>query len=344
MRILIRTSNWLGDIVMSLPALAALRKHFATSTLVAATPDGLAPLFGAVPFIDDVLPLASAAGWLGWRRHANAIRAGQFDIAVLFPNSFQAAWVARRAGVPERWGYRADGRGWLLTKGVDRPRSKGAPLHQAEYSRRLLAGLGIEVDDSEPRLVAPPHTRARARELLQAHGCDVSRHVVVAIAPGSAYGHARRWLPKRFAELIASLMREADAHIALVGSAHDRDAGCAIESSLAAAGGREAAHRLINLIGRIDLRTLIGVLSWCRVAVSNDSGAAHLASGLGLPVTVIFGPTDERRTAPVGPHEALAHDVWCRPCSFRDCPIDHRCMKGVSTEMVLSAVRRQLQK
>jgi heptosyltransferase-2 len=327
---------------MSLPALAALRTHFATATLVAAPPDGLAPLFGAVPFIDEVLALPPATGWLGWRRHANAIRAGRFDLAVLFPNSFQAAWVARRAGVPERWGYRADGRGWLLTKRVDRPRSKGVPLHQAQYYRQLLVGLGIEVEESDPRLVAPPNTRARARALLQAHGCDVSRAPVIAIAPGSAHGHARRWLPKRFAELIASLTREAGAHVALVGSAHDRDAGYAIESSLASAGAREAADRLINLIGRIDLRTLIGVLSWCRSAVSNDSGAVHLASALGLPVTVIFGPTDERRTAPVGRHEAVVHDVWCRPCSFRDCPIDHRCMKGISTEMVLDAVRRQL--
>ena len=159
---------------------------------------------------------------------------------------------------------------------------------------------------------------------------------IVGFAPGAAYGHAKRWPPARVADVASRLARERGAVPVLVGTAADRSAGIEIESAL------PADVRAVNLIGRTDLRLLAGVLARCRAFVSNDSGAMHLAAALGVPVTAIFGPTDERVTAPLGEHDVLLHPVFCRPCMLRECPIDHRCMKRVSAGMVFDAVSRRL--
>ena len=352
MRVLIRAPNWLGDIVMALPAIAAIRRHFASAELAAAAPAPLTPLFSAVREVDRVVPLRVEVGLVSlwaWRGHARVIARGNFDIAILFPNSFQAAWVAKRAQVPERWGYRTDLRGWLLTTAVPRPRrTRGEVQHQTNYYQDLLRGLGIQLIPLAPRITVSPEVRARASDLLSRLGCDPAA-AMVGIAPGAAYGHSKRWPAARFAELIALLRRELDATCVLVGSAADRDAGYAIESRLAAAthagGGASPLSepgRVVNLIGGTDLQTLLGVLSFCRAVVSNDSGAMHLAAAVGLPVTAVFGPSDERGTAPLGDHQILTNPVWCRPCWLRECPIDHRCMTGIPARTVFDAVSRQM--
>jgi heptosyltransferase-2 len=160
---------------------------------------------------------------------------------------------------------------------------------------------------------------------------------LVGFAPGAAYGHAKRWPPSRVAELIARLVSERDAVCVLGGAEGDRSAGREIESAL------PPGIRVINLIGRTGLREFAGLLARCRAFVSNDSGAMHLAAAIGVPVAAIFGPTDERVTAPAGEHDVLLHQVFCRPCMLRECPIDHRCMKGVSVGAVFEAVSRRLE-
>ena len=343
MRVLVRTPNWLGDIVMALPVFAALRAHFAEDVLAAGVPGAFAPLLSAVPEVDLIVPLGRQhrGGWRGLADAAGELRGGDFDLAVLLPNSFGAAWVARRAGIRERWGFAAQWRRPLLTRAVPRPGRRRPPLHQVAYYQALVRGLDIDPAASAPRLIAPPPMITRARSLLDASGC-VPNRPLVGIAPGAAYGHAKRWPPDRYGRLAARLSRELGVAVVLLGSTHDRDAGHAIESSLAAAGRDGAYPVLVNLIGRTDLSQLIGVLACCRAVVSGDSGAMHLAAALGVSVTAIFGPTDERLTAPVGAHEVLTHAVWCRPCFFRDCPIDHRCMTRITEERVFRAVAGQL--
>ena len=355
MRVLIHAPNWLGDMVMALPAIASIRRHFPSDTLVVAAPASLAPLFSAVPGVDLVVPLeeADAGGrsrrWV-WRAQARVVASGRFDVVILFPNSFHAAWVAKQAGVPERWGYRADFRGWLLTKAIPRKRRRSGDVrHQAEYYQDLVRALGIDPVLVEPRIMVSmvsPQVRARATELLEQHGCG-PEGVIIGIAPGAAYGHAKRWPSDQFADLIAMLRQERGATCVLVGSAGDRDAGYAIESSLrskADAGSAGWARpNMVNLIGRTDLLELVGVFASCRAVVSNDSGAMHVAAALGLPVTAVFGPTDERVTRPLGNHQVLTNPVWCRPCMLRECPIDHRCMKRVSARRVFEALSAQLQ-
>ncbi len=333
MRLLVRTPNWLGDVVMALPALAALRAHYPEAALVAACPAPLAPLLSAAPGVDEVLGVPRG-GAGARRREAEAFRRGGFDAALLLPGSFGSAWIARRAGIPERWGFAEQWRRALLTRAVTPPRRRGGAVHQVDRYLALVRGLGIEPVAAEPRLEPPAALRERARTLLAAAGGDDERPLV-GMAPGAAYGHAKRWPPGRYAGVAVRLVRDFGARVVLLGSAHDRDAGHEIESTLAADVRRGPGF--LNLIGRTDLRQLIGLLAACRTLIAGDSGAMHLAAALGVRVTAIFGPTDERLTAPVGEHAVLTHRVWCRPCFFRDCPIDHRCMTRISEAEVLDA-------
>jgi heptosyltransferase-2 len=311
---------------MALPALAAVRAAFRDRTLVLAAPPSIAPLFlertPADP--DRVVTLENG-------REVEALRDLQAGVAVLFPNSFRSAWLCWRGGVPERWGYRAHGRSLLLTRGVRRPRGR---RHQSEYYLHLVRALGFEAAASVPRIEITGTSRARLEALLARTGLHAGGPIV-GVAPGAAYGHAKRWPPERVAEL-AGRLHASGAAVVLVGAAGDRDAGREIESSL------PAGVPVVNLIGRTDLRLLAALLASCHAFVSNDSGAMHLAAAAGVPVAAIFGPTDERATAPLGDHDVIIHQVFCRPCMLRDCPIDHRCMRGISVDTVFHAVTRRL--
>jgi heptosyltransferase-2 len=327
-RLVIRAPNWLGDAVMALPAMEAIRRALPDSYISVAAIPSLAPLFeedtGARP--DTVIAADK-------KHEAAALRAGDFNATLLLPNSFRAAWVARRAGIAERWGFSSNLRALLLTKSVQRP--KGV-VHQSAYYLDLARGLGFEGQAGEPWVKVKPRGVARATALFEEHGVTSSAPLV-GFAPGAAYGHAKRWPPSRVADTIARLSRERGATCVLVGAASDRDSGREIESSL------PPDVRAINLIGRTNLREFAGVLARCRAFVSNDSGAMHLAAAVGVPVVAIFGPTNERVTAPLGAHDVLVHQVFCRPCMLRDCPIDHRCMKGITVASVFDAVSRRLE-
>jgi heptosyltransferase-2 len=189
-------------------------------------------------------------------------------------------------------------------------------------------------EQPRPAIQITPATRARVDAFLQTLGVDRSAPLV-GFAPGAAYGHAKRWPPDRVAGVVSRLHARGVTCV-LVGAAGDRDAGREIESSL------PSGSRLVNVIGRTDLRLLAGLLAACRVFVSNDSGAMHLAAAVGVPVAAIFGPTDDRVTAPLGDHDVIVQPVFCRPCMLRDCPIDHRCMRRVTVEMVFDTVARRL--
>jgi len=341
-RLVIRAPNWLGDAVMALPAMEAVRAAFGGAHLAVAAMPSIAPLFEEETSAgqDSVIALSSPTA------EVRALKAGGFDAIVLLPNSFRSAWSARRASIPERWGYSAGARRWLLTRAISRARGR---VHQSTYFLDLVKGLGIAEGDLTPRVVVRPATLARADALLAAHGVAPGVRCV-GFAPGAAYGYAKRWPPRMVADTIVRLSRESSAVCVMFGAGGDRDSGREIESSL------PPDVRAVNLIGRTDLRLLAGVIARCSAFVSNDSGAMHLAAALGLPVVAIFGPTDERVTSPLGARlsapgrpgelvtpDVLTHPVFCRPCMLRDCPIDHRCMKGVTVDTVVSAVIRRLE-
>jgi len=338
-RVLVRAPNWLGDAVLALPAIAAVRRRHAHAHLTVAGPPAVAAVFREITDArpDHVLDLPSKH-----RDIVKVIRDGRFDLGILLPNSFQSAWDLRRAGVPQRWGYPTSGRRLALTKQATRPRARDLS-HHADYFRILMRGLGFEVGDEAPRVTASDATRARTTALLAQMKVPTSA-VLVGLAPGAAYGEAKQWPPERAAALAAKLVRGRDTTCVVVGAVHDRPAARAIETWLRA-NAPDAVPRVVDLTGRTSVSGLVGVTERCRAFVSNDSGAMHVAAAMGRSVVAIFGPTDERSTRPVGDgHTVLTANVFCRPCMLRDCPIDHRCMKRIEVDRVFEAVSAAMAK
>ncbi len=323
--VVLLTPNWLGDAVMALPAIADLRRHFSDNRLIVAARASVRTLFTLVPGIDSIVS-----------SDVPSIRGAGASVAVLFPNSFASAWLVKRAGVPERWGYSADLRGLMLTRAIRRP---GRPMHQSEYYQHLIRELGIENGPPEIALAIPPDARHDARTLLAGHGWD-GQTALVVLAPGAAYGKAKQWIPTHVVQSVTALVRERRMTCALVGSHGDAATVQAIRSAAPA----DCQPQIFDLAGLTTLPVLAAMMSLASACVSNDSGAMHLAAAAGVPTVAIFGPTNERATAPLTRSgvsiELLSHPVWCRPCMLRECPIDHRCMTGIEPAHVLTALDR----
>ncbi len=341
-RLLVLAPNWLGDVVMALPAVGAIRAWFPGAHLAVAARASVAPLLRMVPHVDAVVPLESGGSWRdGPRRAADIARLqeGRYDAALLLPNSFGSAWLVRQAGIPERWGYRRDMRGALLTRAPSPPR--GAT--QARYYATLVEALGGPGAELTASLQVPESARAGAEALLREAGWNGAP--LVAFAPRAAFGPAKRWPPRRVAE-VARQLASRGATPVFVGAR--ADAGTIAE---VIAGYRRSDDGqlppAIDLGGRTDLQTLAGVFTLCRAVVSNDSGAMHVAAAAGAAVTAIFGPTNEQATSPL-PHPAgrpatvVAGEAWCRPCQRRLCPIDHRCMTTIDPSRVVASVEASL--
>ena len=337
-RMVVIAPNWLGDAVMALPAIADIRRHVAGAHLAVAARRSVAPMFSMVHGIDDIIMLPGRGGLraaLEWRDDARALADKAVDVAIVLPNSFASALIVKRAAIPERWGYAADGRRSLLTRAVPKPK---AASHQSEYYQTLTTGLGIAA--------GPPFARVwpntdRTRDLLLEIGLDPDEPFVV-FAPGAAYGRAKQWLPERFAELADLLINDRGWSVLMVGTDADRSACVDITRRLPATGNR--LNRLIDFCGKTDLPALAGLMARSRAVVSNDSGAMHLAGAVGAKVVALFGATNERRTSPLrasaeAPEAAIVtHEVFCRPCMLRECPIDHRCMRGITARAVYSVI------
>ncbi len=341
-RLVILAPNWLGDAVMALPAIADVRRGAPGASLAIAARAAVAPLFRLVPGVDETIVLSRPAAIgrvLTWRSLGHELGGGRFDAALLLPNSMHAALLASRAGIPERWGYRAGLRASLLTRAIPRP----AGLHQVAYYQQLARALGFPSGPIEPSLRVPQEARYEAARLLRADGWD-GQSPLVALAPGAAYGGAKRWPPHYFAEL-ASALADDDVGSVMVGSGADAATAADVARAFSGSARRRgsSAGRLHNLVGRTDLPILAGLMTHCRTLVSNDSGAMHLAAAAGVGVTALFGPTNDAATRPLGNgHAVLTHPVWCRPCMLRECPLDHRCMRGIAVDTALAAARRCL--
>jgi heptosyltransferase-2 len=334
--------NWLGDAVMALPAIADLRRAVPQASIAVAARPAIAPLFRLVPDVNETIVLDAGRpeglryGWpeglrygLGWRSLGVELADRQFEAALLLPNSAHAALAAWRAAIPERWGYATDWRGRLLTRAIEPP----SGLHQVDYYQHLVHALGFPNGPVEPRITVPGGARDAGLRALTEAGWD-GRSPFVALAPGAAYGGAKKWPPASFAELAVALAADGVRCVTI---------GAAADAAACAAVIRAAGIPIVNLAGRTDLSTLAGVLTHCRALVSNDSGAMHFGAAAGVAVTAVFGPTNEHATGPLGdPHVVVSHSAWCRPCMLRECPLDHRCMRGIGVTRVLDAARRTL--
>lgn len=318
-RLVIRAPNWLGDVVLSLPAIRDIRRAYPEARISVLARPAVAPIYEAVPEIDEVL---QAQGL--WPEIA-AMRRG-FDAAVLLPNSAGTALAALFGGVPERWGYATQGRGPLLTRKALVPVGVRG-RSQVHYYRAMLAAIGLAPGESLDTSIRPPALwRDQGRALI-------GPGRFFGVAPGAAKGSAKQWPPERFAAAADRLSAELSAQAVLLGSAADEGAAHEV--------ARTMTTPSTNLCGRTDLRAFVGVVSNLEALLANDSGAMHLGAALGVATVGVFGPTNPDETHPVGVKAAFVRGVAeCSPCRHSICPIDHRCMTSVAPE---TAVQKLLQ-
>jgi heptosyltransferase-2 len=329
-KILVRATNWLGDAVLSLPALRALRSRFPEAQITVLASPAVAALYGGDSSIDHVIPLTVAPGprdWVAKWRLGRLLKRENFDLAVLLPNSFESAALVWLSRARRRVGYARDGRSFLLTDAIAVPLPGEIAKHERYYYLELLRRAALI--DAVPQidvilLDGISEARRRGEALFAARGIALP---VIGVNPGAAYGGAKRWLPERFAAASSLLAARRHASPAIFGAASEREL-CA---------GVAAACNGANLAGTTTLREFIDMTAACVLCLANDSGAMHIAAAVGVPCVTVFGPTDETATGPVGPSALLVREpVSCAPCKLRECPIDHRCMTGVTAERLVA--------
>ena len=328
-RLLIRASNWLGDAILSIPAIRAVKTGRPDAHVTILTPANLAPLWKLIPEVDKVICLTtrSLRTAVGLVRHES-----RFDVAIVFPNSPRAALEVWLSGVRRRVGYRGHHRSWLLNQLVRESRNPGPPQHQSLRYLRIAQDCGAETSTTQLRKFSRAGSPTLNVQFPDVHQPSTINHQpLLGLCPGAEYGPAKQWLPERFAEVAASVSAQTGAQWILFGTKNE----AALGETIAAALG----DCCINRIGQTTLAQLIDELRACRLLLTNDTGTMHLAALLGLSVVAIFGSTEPRLTAPSADcHIILRHHVECSPCFLRQCPIDFRCMKAVSVEEVCNAV------
>ncbi|HEX9902047.1 MAG TPA: lipopolysaccharide heptosyltransferase II [Acidobacteriota bacterium] len=333
MKFLVRTPNWIGDAVLARPALESLRRNYPESEIWLLAKDWVKELFEMDGLSNGVLPLGDIRGPRAFARLARRLKEQRFDAGLLLTNSFASALLFTLARIPERWGYRRDGRGPFLTRSVPVPELE-PPKHQVHYYLDLLKGLGLSVAAPALRMSLPEKENRAARQSLQALGLNLKRPLVI-LNPGAAYGPAKRWPAERFADLGALLQQKKKAEIIITGSSGEEDLAAGIASRL--------PRPPTVLAGRTSLRQLLGLIGQARLFVTNDTGPMHLANVLSVPVVALFGPTDPVVTGPFHPPAVvLKKEAACWPCLYRKCPYDHRCLANIKTEEVLEAALRFL--
>ncbi len=324
-KIFIRTTNWIGDAVMTTPALGTVRAAFPQAEIVVAANPVVTELLRHHPDCDRLLRYDKKGphrGIGGLLRFCGEIRRERFDLAILFQNAIEAAIMTTLAGVPRRAGYTTDGRALLLTHRVWGWR-RARRLHHTDYYRNMLAGLGIEGGPGRLRLHCTEAEQAWAQTQLG----DGSW---AAINPGATYGSAKRWFPERFAAVADAVAEAFSARILIVGGPNEAEIGGEV-----AAGMRGPS---LNLAGKTSVRQLMALLSQCRLLITNDSGPMHVAAAFGVPIVAIFGSTDHTTTSPPSPSCRIVRKATaCAPCLKTECPTDHRCMTAISVADVVGA-------
>lgn len=330
-----RLPNWIGDVVMATPALAALRRHWSTTHITVGGPAHCGPLLSGSELFDAsiVLPRRSVAGVAGMLASVRRVAAGRFDQAILLTNSFSSALVVALAKIPRRAGYRGGGRGLLLTESLTHPRESGRhrlPTPMVEYYFRLLEHLGVPRGDHRYRLTTTEQDDQLADDWLQRQGLHGAQPLV-GIHPGSSFGPSKLWYPERFAEVAQRLSSQLGARVVVFCGPGERD----LARCIAGLSGGAAVSAADDTM---ELSTLKAVVRRLDLLISTDTGPRHLGPAFDVPTVVLMGSTDPRFTnTNLATSDVLRHPVDCSPCQLKHCPIDHRCMKGLTVERVLAA-------
>jgi lipopolysaccharide heptosyltransferase II len=352
-RILIRSSNWLGDAVMTAPAVRAIKCGRPDARVTILTRAKLVDFWKLVPEVDDVIPIADDDNIFGVAKKIS----GGFEAAVLFPNSIRSALEPWLAGIPRRVGFEAKGRSALLNQVLRKRKKARSPEHQMYHYLRLAEFIGAAASQPDPF-----GGGSDAASKIKNQNSKIHDPIRIGLCPGADYGPAKRWLPERFAEVVGTVSRRRECEWVLFGTEKDRSIGEQILGKQAEPPDQKIGEDIAdipaalpgeipssnlknctNLIGKTTLTELIAELSRCRVLLTNDTGTMHLAAFLGVPTVSIFGSTEPALTGPMGSgHRVLRHHIACSPCFLRECPLDFRCMKAVEPDEVVEAVLRAL--
>ena len=337
-RILVRSVNWVGDAVMTTPAIGAIREQFSQAEITLLANPLVSQLFSPHPWVDRVITFdrnGAHYGITGKLRLAAELRRQAFDAAIILPNSFDSALIPWLAGIPIRLGKSSDGRG-LLLNGRYRPDEQAIGCHEVKYYLGLVKYFGINGQVSAPLLSTTPAEDDEARALLAGHAIQAG-DFVVGINPGAAFGSAKRWYPDRFAEVARYLIRERQAKVVIFGGPGETDIAAEISGLL--------NGDCLNLAGTTSVRSLMALIRNCQLFVTNDSGPMHIAAAFGVPLVAIFGSTDHATTSPYTDRAVIVRkDCDCAPCKLRECPRDHRCMTAVTAADVTTAALQLLEK
>jgi len=327
-KILIRGTNWIGDAIMTLPAVASIRATYPKAHIAVLVKPLVADVYRLFSDVDDVIIYEKKFDTpTGVLRLARTLKREKFDLAILLQNAIEAAIIALAAGIPHRAGYDSDGRGLLLTHRVRRTREIKM-VHQVDYYLEMVKALGCFAVDGEMNL--------RSRIQLS-DAIDVLRKFLpesekdlIGIAPGATYGAAKRWFPDRFAGVADKIAERYGTRGMILGGKADGETARNVQE--------KAKVELINLAGKTNLREAIYLISQCRLFISNDSGLMHIAGALDVPTIAIFGSTNPVTTSPVGKMSVIVRkEISCSPCLKKTCPTDFRCMDGISVEDVFTA-------
>ena len=348
-KILIVLPNWIGDAVMSVPAISQIRERFPSDRITIIGLPHISELFYESPYVDEirVYKKDSPFSKRGLAAAGLSLRSEKFDMALLLPNSFRSALLVRLAGIPLRCGYNRDGRGFLLTMPVQLT-LQIKRLHQVEYYLHLArsieenqgghfpyfpSGNMGSVPKSKWLYLSKEETEDALNTLNKNH--ITPDDLLIGINPGATYGSSKRWYPERFSQVAAALVQKYHAKIILFGGPGERDIAEEIV--------RGSGPSLFNMAGQTTIRGLMALLSQCRLLITNDSGPMHIAAALGVPVVAIFGSTDPALTTPIRTgHVIIRKDVPCSPCFRRECPTDLKCMDLIHVEDVLGGVEKIL--
>ena len=344
MRIVIRGTNWIGDSVMSVPAIRQVRRLFPDAHIALHTRSWAEGIYRDSELFNEIISFnATGSKAASTMRQASVLREQKFDLSILLPNSFATAFVARLANIKRRFGYSTDGRGFLLSDTVKVPAWK-TRRHEVYYYLNLVAELETKLlgtrttHDIEPKIDIriSDERRVSARRFLAEHGVDLSRKTV-ALTPGSTNSRAKRWPAKSFAELNDKLQREIGLNVVILGSPDEREVSSTVVSA--------STIKPFDLTGKTSLGEVAAILSEVDLLIANDMGLAHLAPAVGTETLVIFGPTNPVTTRPFSDlSQVVRVDVECSPCMLRDCPIDHRCMTRITPEDVFAQAARKLKR
>ena len=330
--ILIRGTNWIGDAVMTLPAVEAVRKTFPSATISILAKPWVAEVYRLSPAVDHVVLFQSPgihSGPRGKLRLAQELRTMRFDTAILLQNAIEAAIITGLAGIPIRAGYNSDGRGLLLTHSVARTKAI-RKVHQSEYYLEMVKSLGCNTVGRTVYLRKERNDKSVVDTIFDACGIDRG-DILVGVAPGATYGPAKRWFPERFASIADRIIDTYSAKVILFGSHDDRQSADNVQ--------QHARNALINIAGKTNLKETIGVMARCHLFISNDSGLMHIAGALNIPTVAIFGSTNPATTSPTGEQSVVVYKgAPCSPCLKETCPTDFRCMDMISVDDVYNTI------